>query len=145
MGRKAGGTKERYLELGRKVLSLAECNHTLSTSALARHCGVSEPFVAKVLQNCDKYCAPALNVCDAGIKLSQQKPQQADTNDKPMDPQVILDLIRKYCEKEIWWCDDIEAASKGLDQGSSIGRNAAISKRQALNDVLAIIKAGERK
>jgi len=35
-------------EKRRKVVSLAICNPTLSMSAIARHYGFSEPFVAKV-------------------------------------------------------------------------------------------------
>jgi hypothetical protein len=145
MGRKTGGTKERYLELGRKVLSLSECNGTLSTSALARHCGVSEPFAAKVLRDRNQYLSPALNDADAGVAFPPAEPTQADAKGGSGDPQAILDLIKKYCEKEIWWCDDIEAASVGLDPGSAIGASAAISKRQALNDVLTIIKAGGKR
>lgn len=41
-------------EKRKNVISLAACNPTLSMSAIARHYGYSEPFVAKVFDECGK-------------------------------------------------------------------------------------------
>jgi hypothetical protein len=54
-GRPAGSCSHDYLVLGHKVLELSEINPTLSMSALARHYGVSEVFVSKVMGNPGRY------------------------------------------------------------------------------------------
>jgi hypothetical protein len=43
-----------HKEKRKNVISLAACNPTLSMSAIARHYGYSESFVAKVFDECGK-------------------------------------------------------------------------------------------
>ena len=64
LGRKPGRKKFDYLVLGHGVLELSEINPTLSMAALARHYGVSELFVSKVLSN------PGMYRPDPGVQPS---------------------------------------------------------------------------
>jgi len=123
------------MKLGEKVLGLHEANPTLSMDALAAHFDVSYPFVNKVLSHSDRY-KPALNAggwrdCDMTNALARLE--------------AIVGLVKRYCEKEIEWCNNVGCYASGENPTMSqppFDLKTLDSKKQALKDVLAITQAG---